>query len=79
MEMLDLAEFNPCVHPDVSMITVSSSVAVSDVVRFVIASRDDILYQCSDQQTVVSGTRLVGPLADLQKAARQRYFVPHSP
>jgi len=45
---------------------------VVDVVRFVVASRDDVLFQCSDHQTVMTGTRLVGPLSDLQKAARQR-------
>ena len=46
--------------------------AVTDTARFVVASRDDVLFQCSDHQTVMTGTRLVGPLANLQKTARQR-------
>ena len=50
------------------------SVAVCNAVRFVVASRDDILFQCSDHQMAMAGTRLVGPLADLQKTARQRSF-----
>ena len=49
------------------------AVYLSVSIRMLVASRDDVLSQCSDHQTIVSGFKLAGPLADLQKTARQRY------